>query len=242
MVDALFNLFGIGCLGMALDSGATDPGDACDAAFDELGGIDEVKQTLLRAFVETFDETQLDSMAVRTIQVLRGEPENALMLSDTLAAYHAMAIAALEQEFTGAIGDALSSVMSPGATAVLVKHAERCIDEELYDSAVAVCTRALERDSTDLDVLFVRGKALKYAGDYEHAVADFTRLEELAPGETSALEWRAYCLESLGRISEAAADFRAAAQLRLEDASAKLDTIMADVLRKKAEELEGKAK
>jgi tetratricopeptide (TPR) repeat protein len=104
-----------------------------------------------------------------------------------------------------------------------------------YDRAIADFTKVIEMKPQYADAYFNRGYvyALKgdpdqafayrrrrdrvHAGDYDRAIADFTRVIEIEPKRTDARVHRGFAYEALGREEDAIADFRGALALDPKD-------------------------
>jgi tetratricopeptide (TPR) repeat protein len=83
------------------------------------------------------------------------------------------------------------------------------IEIEDYEQALMSAQRALHLEANS-PAYIARGQAYYYMGDYERAVADFTRAIALDRNNKIAYTSRAKAYQKLGREEEANADFRAA--------------------------------
>jgi tetratricopeptide (TPR) repeat protein len=72
-----------------------------------------------------------------------------------------------------------------------------------YDKSIADFTRAVEIDPLFVVAYMDRASAYTKKGEYEQAILDYTRVSEINPGEGNIYFLKAFCLERVGRKSEA---------------------------------------
>ncbi len=79
---------------------------------------------------------------------------------------------------------------------------------EDYPSAVDAYTSALEIDADSRDALVHRGWAYTYLKQFDVALADYERAEQLSPDSELLMERRAELFEAMGRKQDAARERR----------------------------------
>jgi len=237
MMYHMMGIFRIGCYGKVPRDSVGDVEQTCNEAFEMLGGQEELEQQLRGVFVEAFTPAQLDSLAVRFVQVTTGHTDEALELGNELAQKNAAIFTALRGEVDAALESALESMLHPDSGHILVRLAAELYEQEHYDTAIVLATRALEHSGGSVEALMVRAKAYKYNGNCAAAVEDLSRVVAAAPERIDAREWRAYCYEEIGRVSEALADFQFVHRRVLDSANSKIDSLMAQTYRDKLDEL-----
>ncbi|HEY5197594.1 MAG TPA: tetratricopeptide repeat protein [Solirubrobacteraceae bacterium] len=146
---------------------------------------------------------------------------------------------ALVQQAAGSNADALESFagalqVDPGFMPALLDRAVLAFEVGQTDLALDDLTRALELGGENADVLFNRGFVLEHARRFEDAVDDFTRALALPDADRQELiAHRASALIELGRLTSAADDIRALAELDPERSGA-LDAILRSRFRRAA--------
>jgi tetratricopeptide (TPR) repeat protein len=79
--------------------------------------------------------------------------------------------------------------------------------EKDHDAIIGMCTADLAKKPDDYSALAVRGAAYRKKGDYKKALADFTRMIDLEPGNPCGWNCRGSLYQKLEKHDKAIADF-----------------------------------
>jgi tetratricopeptide (TPR) repeat protein len=100
---------------------------------------------------------------------------------------------------------AITSAVSP----TLAQKNSNCFKPNLSPmDVIAACDQNLASDPVDAQVYQARGLAWYRLGDYDHAIADFSRSISIDPKYIRAFYNRALAEEKKGKLDDALADFK----------------------------------
>ena len=99
------------------------------------------------------------------------------------------------------------SLYTEPTPSALKEQGNRAFENEEYEVAIGDFSRAIEKDSNDVESYNLRGKAYTRLEDFGNALADFTEAEKIDPDDAETYFNRGYLYQQQGRYSDAINDY-----------------------------------
>ena len=93
-----------------------------------------------------------------------------------------------------------------------------CLDSHNRDLSIKGCSEVIRHDANDPVAYFLRGTAYRLNGDWDHALADYSKAIELNPKYAQAYSSRGLVYASKGDYTHAVADVTRASELAPKEA------------------------
>jgi tetratricopeptide (TPR) repeat protein len=111
----------------------------------------------------------------------------------------------------------LRLVMAAGlvlvSTAALADNKSDCLDSKDHDLQIKSCSAMIQQNPMDVVAYHNRGDAYGLKGDFDHAIADYTKAIEINPNYAPAYNSRGRAYTSKGDYVHAVADVTRAGEL-----------------------------
>ena len=111
----------------------------------------------------------------------------------------------------------LRSVMAAGlvlaSSAALADNRTDCLDNRDHDLRIKGCSAVIQHNPKDVVAYHNRGDAYGLKGDFDHAIADYTKAIEINPSYAPAYNGRGRAYTSKGDYVHAVADVTRASEL-----------------------------
>jgi tetratricopeptide (TPR) repeat protein len=111
----------------------------------------------------------------------------------------------------------LRSVMAAGlvlaSTAALADNRTDCMNNKDHDLRIKSCSAMIQQNPMDVVAYHNRGDAYGLKGDFDHAIADYTKAIEINPNYAPAYNGRGRAYTSKGDYAHAVADVTRATEL-----------------------------
>jgi len=111
----------------------------------------------------------------------------------------------------------LRSVMAAGlvlaSSAALADNRTDCLDNKDHDLRIKGCSAIIQHNPKDVIAYHNRGDAYGLKGDFDHAIADYTKAIEINPNYAPAYNGRGRAYTSKGDYVHAVADVTRASEL-----------------------------
>lgn len=99
------------------------------------------------------------------------------------------------------------SLYTEPTPSALKEQGNRAFENEEYEVAIGDFSRAIEKDSNDVESYNLRGKAYTRLEDFGNALADFTEAEKIDPDDAETYFNRGYLYQQQGQHQDAIDDY-----------------------------------
>jgi tetratricopeptide (TPR) repeat protein len=99
------------------------------------------------------------------------------------------------------------------STAVLADNKSDCLDSKDHEQRIKGCSAIIQHDPKDVVAYHNRGDAYGLKGDFDHAIADYSKAIEINPNFAPAYNGRGRAYTSKGDYVHAVADVTKAGEL-----------------------------